>query len=70
MYFLIDSEDEALQVQIELYDVQGRLMTKKVVEHTEEAHKLELTTFAEGVYFYRVSAGAGYLKTGKIVVIK
>lgn len=70
VYFLIDSEEEALQVQIELYDVQGRLMVKKVVEHTEEAHKLELTTFAEGVYFYKVSAGADYLKTGKIVVIK
>lgn len=69
VYFAIDPE-AAQHLQIELYDIQGRLLVNESVENTKEFHKLDLANFAEGVYFYRVSGGTNYLKTGKIVVIK
>jgi hypothetical protein len=69
VYFAIDLE-AAQHLQMELYDIQGRLLVNESVENTKEFHKLDLANFAEGVYFYRVSGGTNYLKTGKIVVIK
>ncbi|MCZ8286156.1 MAG: T9SS type A sorting domain-containing protein, partial [Bacteroidia bacterium] len=54
----------------ELSDAQGRAILQHTILNTTVPHKISLSNLAEGVYFYRVSGGTNYLKTGKIVVIK
>ncbi|MCZ8286157.1 MAG: T9SS type A sorting domain-containing protein [Bacteroidia bacterium] len=54
----------------ELSDAQGRMVLQNTITNNVVPHKVSLSNFAEGVYFYRVSGGTNYLKTGKIVVIK
>jgi hypothetical protein len=54
----------------ELSDVQGRTILQQTILNTTVPYTVSLNNLAEGVYFYRVSGGTNYLKTGKIVVIK
>jgi hypothetical protein len=54
----------------ELNDAQGRTILQQTIQNTSVPHHIPLSNLAEGVYFYRVSGGTNYLKTGKIVVIK
>jgi hypothetical protein len=54
----------------ELSDAQGRTILKNTILNNDVPHKISLSNFAEGVYFYRVSGGTNFLKTGKIVVIR
>ena len=69
VYFEFE-EQPSKPLWIELSNAQGSIVYSEMIKNNHEPYRLNLSDFAEGVYFYRLSAGAGYLKTGKIVVIK
>ena len=64
------NEQPSKPLSIELSNAQGSIIYSEMIKNNHEPYRLNLSDFAEGVYFYRLSAGADYLKTGKIVVIK
>lgn len=64
------SEQPSKPLLIELSNAQGSSVYCTTIQNSHEPYRLNLSDFEEGIYFYRLSAGAGYLKTGKIVVIK
>jgi hypothetical protein len=62
---VVENSNRMAKMQIEIYDIQARVVYSKVF-----SHELQLTRneFHPGIYFYKLSDGSGNISTGKIIV--
>ena len=66
----LDIEDEAVQVTLDIYDVQGRVvLSKSYSDVTDEqmTENLDVSKLRSGVYFIKVSTSSGMLETQKLI---
>lgn len=70
LYFLFNLENENDRLSVEIMDINGRIVLQKNMENNREPQKLDLSGMADGVYFYRVTAGNKTFKPGKVVIMK
>lgn len=68
LYVVVNTEEIGSDATINLYDVNGKVALKAVLNN--QTTQIDLSQFVSGVYFYQIIANNKLIKSNKVVIIK
>jgi subtilisin family serine protease len=62
--------EENVNAQLEVYDINGRIIWKKYVDPTIHTARIEMNGLADGIYLYKLVVDGQILESNRFIIIK